>query len=133
MSEQPESRRLRMALKLGSESRASEVRILADSLDPNGWTLCVDGTYTHEQLEELALAWLADQCEFRVWTSDESGPQLFRLWQPGESTEGPVRAATEHTHDTSNRTPQPGRICPECLEERNRRAPWEGPADSWKS
>ena len=135
MSEQPESRRLQMALKLGSETRSSELQILTDSIDPDGWTIQPDGTYRHAQLEALAREWALDALELRLWTSDSTEPQLFALELPGESASEIVTAAHEHTRDTSRREPPPGTgsVCPECLEERNRRQPWEGPADSWKS
>jgi len=129
------SRRVKMACRLGNETRVAEVKIRTDTINAEAWQLQPDGTYTHEQLEQLAREWVLSQLELRVWTSDGSGPRLFALTLPGESASGIVNAATEHTRDTSRRQPPPGKgaVCPECLEERNRGQPWEGPADTWKS
>ena len=135
MNEQPEYRSVRLACRLGAETRAAEIKIRTDTINAEAWQLQPDGTYTHEQLEQLAREWVLSQLELRVWTSDGAGPQLFALQLPGESVSEIVNAAHEHTRDTTRRESPPGTgsVCPECLEERNRRAPWEGPADSWKS
>ena len=127
------SRRVKMACRLGDETRAAEVRIRTDTINAADWRLQPDGTSRHEQLEAFALQWLADQCELRLWTDDvHAGPQLFALRSPAESNAEDVEAARERTRNTTKREPVPPRICPECGEDAARREPWQQGPDSWK-
>ena len=129
-----EWRSVRLACRMGGESRAAELRIRADTIDPDLWQLQPDGSYRHGQLEAFALQWLADQCELRIWTNDgDAEPSLFAVRTPAESDKPDVQAARKATRNTTARTRE-RRLCRRCdgeLEEPLE--DWQHPADAWRN
>jgi hypothetical protein len=124
---------VRLACRMGGESRAAELKIRADTINPDLWQLQPDGSYRHAQLEAFALQWLANQCELRIWTNDgAAGLPLFAVRTPAESHKPDVQTATEATRNTTART-HSRQLCRRCngelsepLEERQQRL------DAWR-
>ena len=130
---EPQWRSVRLACRLGDETRAAELKIRTDTIDPTLWRLEPDGSYRHEQLEAFGLAWLADQTELRLWTDDRNAePQLFALRMPAESNCPDVQAATKRTRNTTGRT-HSRHFCWRCNGELEEPLEdWQERADSWK-
>ena len=129
----PGSRRLRMAIRLGSETRSGEIHLRADSIDPTKWRQKPDGDFSHSELESLCRAWALDQLELRIWTGDrDAGLHLFHRSGPAESTNPLLLAARARTVDTTKSTEQ--KLCECCRAElTEEHAPWQSPADAWRT